>query len=49
MVQQSVDAAERPTALAFASDGTLYVTLLGDPAEGSKEKTGQVIKITGDL
>jgi glucose/arabinose dehydrogenase len=42
-------ALERPTALAFASDGTLYVTLLGNAAERAKEKTGQVVKITGEL
>jgi hypothetical protein len=40
---------EKPTALAFASDGTLYITLLGAAAEGAKEKPGQVVKITGDL
>jgi hypothetical protein len=40
---------ERPTALAFASDGTLYVALLGDAAEGAKERTGQIVRITGDL
>lgn len=44
-----IAALEKPTALAFASDGTLYVTLFGDAAEGANEKTGQVVKITGDL
>jgi hypothetical protein len=40
---------ERPTAMAFAQDGILYVTVLGPAKEGSSEKTGQVIKIIGDL
>jgi len=44
-----IAALERPTALAFAADGTLYVTLLGAAQDGAKEKSGQLVKITGDL
>lgn len=40
---------DRPTAMTFASDGTLYVTQLGPTADGMKEKQGQVVRITGDL
>jgi hypothetical protein len=44
-----IAALHRPTAMAFAPDGTLYVTVLGAAKESSNEKSGQVIKITGDL
>jgi DNA-binding beta-propeller fold protein YncE len=40
---------DRPTAMAFASDGALYVTALGAAKEEANVKTGQVLKITGDL
>jgi hypothetical protein len=40
---------DRPMAMTFASDGTLYVTQLGPSAEGTKEKQGQIVRITGDL
>ena len=42
---------ERPTAMTFAPapDGTLYATVLGAAKNGSNEKTGQVVRITGDL
>jgi hypothetical protein len=40
---------DRPTAMTFSTDAALYVTVLGAAKEGSSEKTGQVIKITGDL
>jgi hypothetical protein len=40
---------DKPTALSFSSDGALYVTLLGTAKEGTKEKPGQLVKITGDL
>jgi hypothetical protein len=40
---------ERPTAMTFAPDGTLYATVLGAAKDGSNEKTGQVVRITGDL
>jgi hypothetical protein len=40
--------AEHPSALAFAVDGTLYVTALGEPSE-SESTTGKLLKITGDL
>jgi hypothetical protein len=42
---------DRPTAMTFAPapDGTLYATVLGAAKNGSNEKTGQVVKITGDL
>lgn len=38
---------ERPTSLAFAPDGTLYITLLGAPGEGEAAKTGKLVKISG--
>jgi DNA-binding beta-propeller fold protein YncE len=38
---------DKPTALAFASDGTLYVTTIGKPgAEETSAKTGKLVKIT---
>jgi glucose/arabinose dehydrogenase len=40
---------DKPTALVFTSDGTLYVTLLGAAEAGAKEKTGQLVKIIGEL
>ena len=40
---------DKPTAMAFAEDGSLYVTVFGTAAEGSEAKPGQLIKITGDL
>lgn len=40
---------DKPSALAFAPDGTLYVTVFGTAAEGSDEKPGQLLRIKGDL
>ncbi len=39
---------DRPTSLAFAPDGTLYITTLG-AAKTAAEKSGQLLKITGNL
>ena len=45
-----IAALDRPTALTFTPDGALYVTLLGTAKEkDAKEKTGCLVKITGDL
>ena len=40
---------DKPSAMAFAADGTLYVTVFGTAEEDSDEKPGKVLKITGDL
>jgi DNA-binding beta-propeller fold protein YncE len=40
---------DKPTALAFDKDGSAYVTVFGTAAEGSKAKSGQLIKISGEL
>ena len=40
---------DKPTAMAFGADGALYVTVYGTAEEGSDEKPGKVLKITGDL
>lgn len=40
---------DKPTAMAFDKDGNLFVTVFGTAAEGSKQKAGQLIKISGDL
>ena len=40
---------DKPTALAFAPNGTLYVTVYGTREEGSTEKPGKLLKIMGDL
>jgi DNA-binding beta-propeller fold protein YncE len=39
---------DRPTAMVFASDGTLFVTTIGG-GESDGGKTGQVLKISGEL
>lgn len=44
-----IAALDKPTCLAFAPDGTLYVTIIGTAKEGSDAKPGQLLKITGDL
>lgn len=42
-----VVALEKPTAMAFAPDGTLYVTTIGAPGEDeTAAKTGKLVKIT---
>ena len=40
---------DKPTAMAFAPDGTLYITLIGTAKQGDKYKPGQLIDVTGDL
>ena len=35
---------DKPTACVFAEDGTLYVTVIGTPAEGSDAPSGQLLK-----
>lgn len=40
---------DKPTAMAFDKDGACYVTTFGTAAEGSKEKSGQLIKLSGEL
>ena len=37
---------ERPTSMAFGSDGAMYVTVFGSP---EKPKQGKIIKITGEF
>jgi hypothetical protein len=48
-----IAAIERPSALAFASDNTMYVTVFGPVEKESKKgqvpKSGKLVKITGDL
>lgn len=36
----------KPTAMAFDSDGNLYVTVIGDAKEGQDPKVGQLLKIS---
>lgn len=40
---------DKPTAMAFAPDGTLYVTLLGATDEGAAKKTGSLVKFPPGL
>jgi hypothetical protein len=40
---------DKATAMAFAPDGTLYVTVIGTKEEGKEELPGKLIKIKGDL
>ncbi|MCI0685010.1 MAG: hypothetical protein L0Y71_23175 [Gemmataceae bacterium] len=44
-----IAALDRPTSMAFAADGTLYITVNGASSLGSKEKTGKVVQIKGAL
>ena len=46
-----ISSLDKPTAMAFASNNTLYVTILGTPKKDAKEddKPGQLLKITGEL
>ncbi len=41
---KKIVALERPSALAI-TDGAIYVTVFGTPAEGSEEKSGKLLKI----
>ena len=41
---------DKPTALAFAPDGTLYITVIGPKAEGENApKQGKLLKIAPGL
>jgi hypothetical protein len=40
---------DKPTAMAFGSDGTLYITLIGTAKEGSKSSPGKLVKIAPGL
>lgn len=40
---------DKPTAMAFAPDGALYVTVFGAAEDGSTKESGKVLKITGQL
>jgi hypothetical protein len=40
---------DKPTAMAFGTDGSLYVTVFGTAKEGARTKPGQLLKIAGDL
>ncbi|MCC6493370.1 MAG: hypothetical protein IT424_10135 [Pirellulales bacterium] len=40
-----IAAVERPTGLAFASDGALYVTAFGEPAGNTDQPTGVLLRI----
>jgi hypothetical protein len=42
---KKVIALDKPTAMAFAADGSLYVTIFGTAAEGSMKKSGSLVKI----
>jgi hypothetical protein len=39
---------DKPTAMVFDAQGTLYVTIIGTPAEGSTTPNGKLLKITGN-
>ncbi len=40
-------ALDKPTALAFGPEGTIYITLFGSAAEGSTAPTGKLVRVTG--
>ena len=44
-----IAALDKPTALAFAADGTLYVTEFGTAKDGAKEKSGRLLKFAPGL
>jgi len=44
-----IAALDKPTAMAFGQDNALYVTVFGTAPEGSDKKSGQLLRITGDL
>lgn len=43
-----IAALDKPTAMAFSDDGSLYVTVIGT-ASDNEDRPGQLLKITGDL
>ncbi|MEE2706253.1 MAG: hypothetical protein VX988_04335 [Planctomycetota bacterium] len=40
---------DKPAAIAFAPDGTMYVAIFGSPQQGSDKKPGKLIRISGEL
>jgi hypothetical protein len=40
---------DKPSALAFARDGTLYVTVFGTAPDGSSEKAGMLLRVKGSF
>ncbi len=40
---------DKPAAMAFTADGTLWVLVFGTPEEGSETRPGALLKITGKL
>ena len=42
-------ALDKPAAMAFAPDGSLYVAVFGTAEEGDDKPSGSLLKITGDL
>jgi hypothetical protein len=44
-----IAALDKPTAMAFGSDGTLYITTIGTAAEGAKASPGKLVKIAPGL
>ena len=42
---KKIIALDKPTAMAFSSDGTLYATIFGTAKEGSNKKSGSLVKI----
>ncbi len=46
---KKITAFDKATALAFAPDGTLYITVIGSAKEGSDEKAGALLKIAPGL
>ena len=40
---------DKPTALAFGTDGALYVTLIGTAEEGAEKPAGQLVRVMGDF
>ena len=49
VVAVKIASLDKPTALAFGADGSLYVTLIGTAAEGAKAKPGKLVKIVGEF
>ncbi|MCE9605606.1 MAG: hypothetical protein K8U03_11995 [Planctomycetia bacterium] len=40
---------DKPAAMAFGSDGKLYISVFGTKAEGSDVRPGKLVKVEGDL